>query len=156
MYLADTIDLIREVLDSGGEFRLYPRGISMLPMIRQQKDSVVLKKRLDSPDTPLRLHEIAFYLRENGQFVLHRVMKVEQDGSYTMCGDNQLYLEKGIQPEQIIGYVSLIYKKEKPLELTSLRYRLYLFFWKHLTIRRIVWFPRRVLCFIKRKSSGNK
>ena len=156
MYLSDMIELIREVLDSDGEFRLYPKGVSMLPLIRQQKDSVILKKRVDSPDAPVKKHEIAFYVRENGEFVLHRVMQIEKDGTYTMCGDNQAYWEKGIRPSQIIGYVSRIYKKEKCLATDSLRYRIYLCIWMCMPIRKGIFLPRRALSFIKRRVSGNK
>ena len=149
MYLSDTIELIREVLDSGGEFRLYPKGSSMLPLIRQEKDSVLLKKRIDCPNDPLQKYEIAFYIRDNGQFVLHRVMNIEADGTYTMCGDHQLYWEKGIRKDQIIGYVAQIYKKNKILSLSSFRYRMYLKYQMCMPIRKLIFFPRRVLSFMK-------
>ena len=111
-FLADAIDVIEEILNAGGEFRMYPKGTSMLPLIVQGRDSVVLRKRVESPDEPLKRHDIAFYRRANGQFVLHRVMRVQRNGCYTMCGDNQLELEKDLLPSQIIGYVSQLYKGE--------------------------------------------
>ena len=42
--LSDAIEIIEEVLDSGGEFLLSPKGTSMLPLIVQGEDQVVLKK----------------------------------------------------------------------------------------------------------------
>ena len=71
-YLADAIDVIETVMESGGEFRMYPRGTSMLPLIVQNRDSVVLKRNFEDA---AKKHDIAFYRRDNGQFVLHRVMK---------------------------------------------------------------------------------
>lgn len=153
VYLSDAIELIEEVLSSGGEFRLYPKGTSMLPLLVQGKDSVVLKRK---PAELLKKHDIAFYRRKSGQFVLHRIMKIESDGSYTMCGDNQLVLERGIQSEQILGYVSEIYKGEKLRKLSSLRYRIYVLFWTCMPYRQIIRFPKRVLSAIKRRSLGNK
>ncbi len=153
IYLSDAIDLIEEVLSSGGEFRLVPKGTSMLPLLVQGKDSVVLKR---STDLLLKKHDIAFYRRTNGQFVLHRVMKIEKNGTYTMCGDNQFVLEKGILPQQIIGYVSEIYKEGKPRRLSSLRYRIYVFFWTFMPYRKAVRFPKRVIFALKRKWLGNK
>lgn len=150
-YLADAIDVIQEVLDGGGEFRLYPRGVSMLPLIRQERDSVVLKKRADLSEAPVRKHEIAFYRRESGQFVLHRVMRAEKDGTYTMCGDNQLDLERGIRREQIIGYVAGIYRKDKPLPMNGLSYRTYTLFWNCMPLRHCIKFPKRALGWIKRR-----
>lgn len=35
-------DAMKSVFDSGGEFRFYPRGTSMLPLIRQGLDSIAL------------------------------------------------------------------------------------------------------------------
>ena len=150
-FLSDAIDVIQEALDHGGEFRLYPKGVSMLPLIRQEKDSVLLKKRVDTSEAPVKKNEIAFYRRDNGQFVLHRVMKMERDGTYTMCGDNQLRLEKNIRAEQVIGYVSQIYKKDKPLLLTSFRYRLYVCVWTCMPLRHCVKFPKRALRWVGRR-----
>lgn len=146
-YLSDAIEVIEEVLHSGGTFRLYPRGVSMLPLIRQEKDSVVLQRREEPP----KKNEIAFYRRKNGAFVLHRIMEVEKDGSYTMCGDNQLYLERGIQREAIIAVVSSIYRGEKELRLNTLRYRLYTLVWRWMFLRRVCFFALRVFRKIFKK-----
>ena len=155
-YLADAIEVIEEVLSGGGEFRMYPKGTSMLPLIVQGRDSVVLKKRTDQPNRPLKRHDIAFYRRRNGQFVLHRVMKCRRDGTYVMCGDNQLALERGILPDQIIGYVSQIYKDNKPMSLHSFRYRIYSLFWNFLPYRRCIKFLKRIFSYIKRKLFGKQ
>ena len=44
-YLTDAIEVIEEVLSSGGEFRMFPKGTSMLPLLVQGRDSVVLFRR---------------------------------------------------------------------------------------------------------------
>ena len=148
MDLADAIDVIEEILSSGGEFRLHPRGVSMLPLIRQERDYVVLARRKDDPVRP---NDIAFYRRGNGQFVLHRVMRVEKDGTYTMCGDHQCYLEQGIQKDQILGYVKELYRDNKRVSFSSPRYRLYTLFWNWMFFRRGCFFLARVF----RKIKGN-
>ena len=56
IHLSDYEELIREVLASGGEFRLYPHGISMLPLLRQGRDSVSLRQ----VDSPIRKGDILF------------------------------------------------------------------------------------------------
>ena len=140
-YLADAIDAIEDVLASGGDFRLYPKGTSMLPLIVQTRDSVVLTRNFD---TPAKKHDIAFYRRKNGQFVLHRVMDVCEDGTYTMCGDNQTQFEYGIEKEQIIAYASGIYRKDKAVSLDGTAYSAYLFFWTKMPIRKFFFFFRRV------------
>ena len=139
-YLADAIEVIEEILAGGGEFRMYPKGTSMLPLIVQGRDSVTLVK----PDGRLFEDDIAFYKRKDGSFILHRVMSVEPD-SYTMCGDNQLVLEPGIRDEQIIGVVSSLFVKGKKISITNKRYRRYIKRRKSLKKRRILLaFARRI------------
>ena len=125
-------DTIKEVLDSGGEFRIYPAGTSMLPLIREETDSVVLAK----PSGYLKAGDIAFYRRNNGAYILHRVIKAE-NGSYIMCGDNQLTKEKGINHSQVIGIVTKIYRNDKPLDRESLHHKAYLLIWKSFFVRRV-------------------
>ncbi len=141
-YLADAIDVIEEVLASGGEFRIYPRGTSMLPLIVQNRDSVVLKRNFNGS---LKKNDIAFYRRKNGQFVLHRVMKICGDGTYVMCGDNQTDLEMGIEGEQIIAYVSQLYRKNRSVKMNGILYGLYVFVWSKMPLRKICRFAKRAV-----------
>lgn len=137
--LADYAGTIREVLDSGGEFTLYPRGTSMLPLIMQGRDSVTLEQ----PQGALHRGDIAFYQRENGQYVLHRIIG-ERDGTFTMCGDNQLAPEYGVKPEQIIAKAAYITRKGSKITPRSLPYRLYVLLWRSFFIRRVYFKLRRV------------
>lgn len=130
--------LIKEVLETDGQFRLYPRGTSMLPLIRQGTDSVSLVKAKGN----LSKNDIAFYQRDSGEYVLHRVVK-SQNGIYTMCGDNQLILEEGIENRHIIGVVKKIYRDKKSIENTII-YKMYLLLWQSFFIRRAFFFLRRV------------
>ena len=137
--LAEYADTIKEVLAHDGVFRIYPKGTSMMPLIRQKKDSVVLT----APKFPMSKGDIIFYQRKNGQFVLHRIVKKTGD-TYVCCGDNQVQLEPGIDKSMIIAVVEAIYRKDKKVDNKNLAYRLYLFVWQFFLIRRIVWKLRRL------------
>lgn len=137
--LSEFDDTIRTVLDSGGEFRIYPQGNSMLPLLREGRDSVVLEK----PSGRLKQGDITLYQRENGAYILHRVIKAE--GSFAMCGDNQLTVENGIRQEQIIGVVTRIYRDDKLLSEKNILYRYYLVLWRSFFLRRIYFRLRRML-----------
>ncbi len=139
--LADSIDVITEVLESGGEFKIYPRGKSMLPLIVEGEDSVVLVKQ----EGKLKRNDIAFYRRDDGRFVLHRVAKVCRDGSYVMCGDNQTVLECGITDRQVIGVMRELYKKEKLFDTHTFSHKLYLALWCRIPLRKLLRFPRRCI-----------
>jgi len=133
IYIADYDGLIREVLASGGEFRLYPHGTSMLPLLRQGIDSVALKQL----DRPPRRFDILFYQRTDGSYILHRVKEVTPKG-LTMWGDNHTMLEFGVTDDRIIGYAARVFRDEKELNCRSFPYRFYLWLWQFEAIRRLV------------------
>lgn len=137
--MEDLYPLIEEVIGSGGRFRLFPKGTSMLPLLRQGTDSVSLGKA-----EPIQKNDILLYRRRSGQFVLHRMLKETPDG-YVMCGDNQVALEKGIRPDQILAKVWGIYRGEDYFELDCPAYRRY--------VRRRVAsrLPRRITGGLKRR-----
>ena len=133
IHLSDYEELIREVLSSGGEFRLYPHGTSMLPLLRQGIDSVALQ----SLDRPPRKFDILFYKRRDGSYILHRVKEVTKDG-LVLWGDNHTMLEYGVGDDMIIGYAARIFRGETELDCQSFRYRLYLWLWQFKAIRNLV------------------
>ena len=93
--------LIREKISMDAEVTIWPKGISMLPMIRQGIDQVILKK----PTGRLKKYDVIFYKRDNGQFVLHRIVKVRKK-DYVLCGDNQTDYEYGITDGMVIAVMS--------------------------------------------------
>lgn len=117
--LAQLLPLIEEKLCAGGEVVFKPRGVSMMPLIRQGIDSVVLK----SPEEPQR-GDVILYRRQNGQFVLHRIVGSDERG-FVLCGDNQFVFEHGISSDMIIGVMTGIYRGKRYIPRTRLSYRLY-------------------------------
>ncbi len=119
--LSEVSDVMLEVLASGGEVRFTSNGISMQPLLQNGAQQVVLKK----PEGRLKRNDIAFYRRDNGQFVLHRVVWVKKD-SYIMCGDNQPCYEYGVTDENILAKMIAFIRGGKRKELKGIGYRLYL------------------------------
>ncbi len=124
--------IIQEVLDSGGEFQLYPRGSSMLPLIQEGRDWV----RLIQKGNALHRNDIILYHRSDGSFVLHRIVKIRKDG-YVLCGDNQIQLETGIQEDQVIALVKEIGRKGRSISNHSFWLRLYERIWGCLPFRKL-------------------
>ncbi len=124
--LSDVIDIISEKLESGGSVTFTPNGTSMLPMLRDGEDVVVLKK----PGGRLHLFDVPLYRRpSDGHFVLHRVLDFQSDGGYVLCGDNQFVKEHGIYDKDIIGVMTSFTRKGKSYTPESFRYRTYINFW---------------------------
>lgn len=121
--LEELLPLMQEQLAAGKYVRFFPRGTSMLPMLRQGIDSVTLAplpKKLKKFDLPL-------YRRENGQFVLHRIVRTGE--TYTCIGDNQFQLEPGVKPEQMIALVVRFSRGEREWSVDAPAYRLYCRVW---------------------------
>ena len=143
MILGDELlPLIRERLAAGQTIRYLPfRGVSMLPMLRQGKDTVELSPLPEK----LKKYDLPVYQYPSGKVVMHRVVSVE-NGYYLCLGDNTYEYEK-ILPEQLIGLVSAFKRADKRIEVTN---RLYSRLWVasfpvRRALRRLKRFLRRLL-----------
>lgn len=140
--LDDLMPLFREQLDAGNTVKFSPRGISMLPMLRQGIDSVVLSPLPEK----LRKYDLPLYRRDNGKYVLHRI--VEAGETYTCIGDNQFQLETGLRHDQMIAVVSAFTRGDREYTVDHPGYKLYCRIWHHSRPFRHFW--RRGIGWIKR------
>ena len=70
--LDELMPLFRQTLAEGRSVCFAPRGVSMLPMLRQGMDTVTI-----SPiEGKLKKYDLPLYQRDNGKYVLHRVIRV--------------------------------------------------------------------------------
>ena len=118
--LAEALPLMQEILESGGEVSFTPSGISMLPLLRHKKDKIFLKK----PEGKLKKYDVPLYRRDDGSFVLHRVVGINADG-YIMCGDNQTVKEYSVKDDAVIAVMTSFCRDGKQTDCTKLSYRLY-------------------------------
>lgn len=135
--------LFRERLAAGQTIRFSPRGISMLPMLRQGQDSVVLSPVPEK----LKKYDLPLYQRRDGKYILHRV--VEAGETYTCVGDNQFELERGVEYDQMIALVTAFYRGDKEIRVDSPGYRLYCRFWHYSRPVRHIW--RRGKRWVRRR-----
>lgn len=139
--------IIEEKLNSGASVTIQPKGTSMLPLIHQGRDEVILKK----PQGKLKKYDIAFYKRASGQFVLHRVIKVRKN-DYVFCGDNQTIYEYNITDDMILAVVDKLIIDGKKISSTDKGYLRYCK--KHLVSikkRRAIGYLKRIAKFILRR-----
>ncbi len=136
--------IMKEQIEDGKKVRFGPKGTSMMPLIRQGVDTVVLEKA----PPKLKKYDLPLYLRENGQFVLHRIVGENKDG-YICCGDNQCEREYGIKDSQILALATGIYKGEEFMPFTDKNYLSYCK--KHVFKRRCYYFYLTVYNFLKKR-----
>jgi hypothetical protein len=138
---------IEEELDKRGVCYLPTVGYSMAPLLSTHKNVVTLTR---SEERAKKMDVILFH-RPDGRYVLHRVVKVTPDGYFTR-GDNYLRNDAFVPEEQFIAIMTGYTKKGKNISLSSLRYRLYVFFWgRPNPVRYCLQWMREVLRKIRHK-----
>ena len=133
MRLEFLMPLIQGSLAAGKTVRFSPRGISMLPMLRQGIDSVILSplpEKLSKYDLPL-------YQRDDGHYILHRIVSAGEP--YTCIGDNKFVLEHGVRHDQMIALVTAFTRGGREIAVTDPGYRLYCRFWHYSRTLRHFW-----------------
>lgn len=102
-YLPVLIDLV----EGGESVTLTVTGSSMTPFLVHGRDQI----RFCRPDGPLRRGDLAFFRRDTGAYVMHRVARVDALGRYYLVGDGQQALEGPIRPEQVFGRITEVCRK---------------------------------------------
>lgn len=137
-----------ELLATQGKIIHTNKGDSMLPLLREGKDLMVIEPR---PQGPCKRYDAVLYKRPNGKYVMHRILKRRKDG-YVLCGDNRYMREFGVPDEWIIGILTAVIRDGKTIPVTAPRYRLYVHLWcDFYWVRAFIIRVRGVLRKFKRK-----
>jgi hypothetical protein len=89
---------VGRLLAEGREVEMRPKGNSMLPFIRQEKDNVVLKKKDKVEKGDIVLVDLG------GRYVLHRI--IAEDGErLTLMGDGNVRGTESCTKDKVLGTV---------------------------------------------------
>jgi len=135
--MAQLAELICLQTENGGTAALTVTGSSMMPMLYHRRDSVTLMR----PADPLRKGQIILYKRDNGRYVLHRIIKAAED-HYVCCGDNQADTET-VAPRQVLAVTVRFQRKGRTYRLSHPLYRVYTFLWVELFCLRPLYIKLR-------------
>jgi len=114
--LQDVLPLMQEAFSNGQTFTLPVTGGSMQPTL-SAGDAVTLR---EIQAGELHVGDIVFYRRKNGQFVLHRVVDIDEN-TVDFCGDAQVSVERGVSHSQLIGQVIAYEKGGRLTDLEEIR-----------------------------------
>lgn len=141
--------MINEILDNGMGARITVTGNSMRPFLYENIDSVELQQ---SSFKSICKGDIVIILRDNGEYVMHRVLKKHKDCFY-IVGDAQWWVEGPIRPNQITAVVKTIWRDNKKIKCSS-------FYWRSLSLIWLWMLPFRKILFkaysLIRKIWGSK
>lgn len=153
--MSDTSTFEAELLEHGKI--IYTNvGVSMMPLLRQNRDVMIIER----PTGRLKKYDVPLFKRDNGRYVLHRILKVREN-DYVICGDNCTNKEYGITDEHIIGVLTGVIRDGKILNMNDFSYKLYYhlwcdFFYVRVFLIRLRNLFRKVKRFIKRKRGKKK
>ena len=159
--LKELSPLMTECLAQGQEVLLTVTGNSMSPFLRHKRDQVVLTAC--DPAT-LSVGDVPLIRRDNGQYVLHRIVE-RDDGTtrtrygcgralssagtslqYTLLGDAQWVEEPHVRPDQVVACATAFIRRGKRWECQAPAYRRNRLGWHRLLWARpvMIWLDRRL------------
>lgn len=106
---------IEDVLKEKGVYMGPTVGISMLPMLKNRRDTIVVKAKTER----LKRLDVALYKRGE-DYILHRVLAVV-DGGYIIRGDN-CYVDENVPENAVIGVLTEFFRKDKHILCTDEKY----------------------------------
>ena len=117
-----------EVLATTGRLVYTNVGVSMLPLLREGRDVMII----ESISRPPRWLDAVLFVRPGvhgrGAYVLHRILRVGRNGRYWIAGDNCTEGET-VDRENIIGVLTAVKRGKRTVRVTDLSYRLYVALW---------------------------
>ncbi len=129
---------IEEVLAQKGSYIGPTVGVSMLPMLKSRRDTIVVQAKTER----LQPKDVALY-RRGDAYILHRVLTVTETG-YIIRGDN-CYEDEIVPEEAVIGVLVEFFRKNKHYTCKDEKYLRYVH--KRLKSYKV----RRVFVLTKRK-----
>ena len=141
-----------ELLARDGKLVYKTRGRSMEPMLRQDRDLVIL----EPVKGKLKRHDAALY-RRGKDYVLHRVIQIGGN-DYLFRGDST-YTEEIVHPETVIGVLTGFVRKGRQISVTDRKYCLYVKCWcaayplRRVAIQTIREIKRMVKRFLRKETA---
>ena len=129
-------------------------GTSMMPLLRQHRDLMIIQKR---PEGRLKKYDAVLYKRGE-KYILHRILRVRPQ-DYVICGDHCWRREFGVTDAQILGVLIGVVRDGKEISVTDRKYLCYVHLWCDfyliraaiLFAREKYWSLRQKLGILKRK-----
>ena len=127
----DFFKLVEAEINDGQDVRFRIKGTSMQPFLRHLRDEVVLQKCHSADLKPL---DIVLF-RYHDQYILHRICKIEHD-TLIIQGDGIYASQEICKKSDVIGRVTYLIRRGKPLPANNRHYLLLVRLWHRLRFMR--------------------
>ena len=149
---------IEELLNERGYIVYTNIGYSMMPLLRQKKDVIEIRKK--EPGR-CKKYDVVLY-KQGNRYILHRILRVLPEG-YIIAGDHNTFLETDVTDGMILGVMTRVIRDGKDITPDNIWYKLYVHLWCDVyPVRMMIlkgkmkvrWFTggvkRRILRLVKR------
>lgn len=131
------LDNIKADLLEGKSVKLQAKGWSMLPMIWNERDTLVLAP---ISQEQLQVGMIVFAQTGSGRYIIHRIARIVGT-RIELRGDGNPYQEEYVHPQTVFGELVEVKQTNRCLRKGDWRWRAYALLWpKNGNIRRILLF----------------
>ncbi|HIY64395.1 MAG TPA: S24/S26 family peptidase [Candidatus Mediterraneibacter stercoripullorum] len=143
------LDAVKEMVRSGSDVPVTITGNSMSPFLVHGRDRILLSRIT----RPLRKGDMVLYQRTGGQYVMHRIRRINRSrDEYYMIGDAQNVTEGPLKEGQIAAVVTSVCRKGKWMKQGDFWWEFFRRLWLNIVpFRRPV---LRVYVLVMRISSG--
>ena len=116
-----------ELLEKTGVIVYTNKGVSMMPLLRQDRDLMVIERK---GSERCKKYDAVLFRRPGSQgvYVLHRILRVNDDGTYWIVGDNCVTGET-VREENVLGILTAVVRDGKNIPVTGRGYRAYVHLW---------------------------
>lgn len=140
-----------ELLDKDGFFLYTNVGYSMMPLLRQKKDIIEIKKKSSER---YKKYDVVLYKRGK-KYILHRILKVLPD-RYVVAGDHNTFLDPPVTDDMILGGMTRVIRDGKSIAPDNFWYKVYVHLWCdfypiRVFLLKVKPFVYRCLRFVKRR-----
>ena len=135
-----------DLLDRQGYLVYTNVGVSMLPLLRQRRDIIEIRKKQGR----CKKYDAVLYKR-GSKYILHRIIKVREK-DYVIVGDNCFWREYGITDDQILGVMARVIRDGRTITPDDWKYRLYVHLWcDFFPIRAAILYGKHVILAVGHK-----
>ena len=113
-----------KMLDENGYLAYTNVGTSMMPLLRQGRDIMEIRKK---GSERCRKYDAVLY-KAGTEYILHRIIQVREN-DYVIVGDNCFRKEYGITDNQILGVLTGVVRNGKHLSVKDKKYLFYVHIW---------------------------
>ena len=122
--MEELMPILSAQLETGGRATLVVTGNSMYPTFRNRADAVYLIP----VNRPLKKGDLILYRRENGRYILHRIVTKPKNGRFFCTGDNQ-WVQEAVTDAQVLALVDGFTRGGRTCPEQDRRYRTWVAVW---------------------------